>query len=70
MENINKFIYLCSLFAAICVFQGCSYNELPPKTDDATNTYTLPKGVLPTAEERAVQQAARDEYNNFINNKK
>ena len=45
---------------------SCSYNELPPKTDDATTTYTLPNGEIPTAEEKAVQTEARNEYNQYL----
>ena len=47
---------------------GCTYNELPPKTGDATSTYTLPKGTLPSADEKAVMQAARTEYEEYLKN--
>ena len=66
MKAMNKFAYLCgSCFAAV-LLSGCSYNELPPKTGDASETYVLPSGELPTAEERAAMQAARDEYEDYL----
>lgn len=43
---------------------GCSYNELPPKTDDVTTDYVLPQGEIPTAEEYAEVEAIRTEYRN------
>lgn len=48
---------------------GCSYNELPPKTDDATTDYILPKGTVPTAEETAAVAALREEYRTSIENR-
>lgn len=41
---------------------GCSYDELPPKTDDITTTYVLPKGVKPSQEELDAVAAAKAEY--------
>jgi len=50
------------MFSGILLFSGCSYNELPPKTDDATTDYILPKGTVPTAEESAYVESLRNEY--------
>ena len=41
---------------------GCSYNELPPKTDDITTSYVLPKGVKPSQAELDFVNAAKAEY--------
>lgn len=68
MKAMNKFAYLCSAAAALLLFSGCSYNELPPKTGDAADVYVLPAGELPTAEERAVMQTAKDEYEEYLTN--
>lgn len=57
-----------ALGIAVILLCGCSYNELPPKTDDATTDYILPAGTVPTAEETAAVQALREEYENAVNN--
>ena len=54
------------IFAVITVLSACSYNELPPKTDDITTSYVLPKGELPSAEEKAAVAAAKAEYEESI----
>lgn len=54
------------IFAAIAVLSSCSYDELPPKTDDITTDYVLPKGELPTAAEKAEVAAAKAEYEESI----
>lgn len=41
---------------------GCKYNELPPKTSDASKTYIKPKGEVPTQAERDEVKAIKDEY--------
>ncbi len=67
MKATIKIVYLCTaIVVASLLAGGCSYNELPPKTDDATTTYTLPKGVIPTADESAEAKAIREEYNNYL----
>lgn len=57
--NMNKIFFLT---LAIIALSACSYNELPPKTDDITTSYVLPKGVKPTQSEQAVVDAAKAEY--------
>ena len=57
-----------ALGIAVILLCGCSYNELPPKTDDATTDYLLPSGTVPTAEENAAVQALREEYENATGN--
>ena len=59
MKDMNK-IFLSAL--ALVLLCGCSYNELPPKTDDITTNYVLPKGVKPTQSEQELVQAAKAEY--------
>ena len=54
------------LLAAASFASGCSYDELPPKTDDATTDYILPRGVQPTQEETDSVKAARAEYQEAI----
>ncbi len=41
---------------------GCSYNELPPKTTDASKSYIKPKGEIPSAAEREEVKAIKAEY--------
>lgn len=60
MKDSMKSIIIVS-FAVFCIC-GCSYNELPPKTDDITTSYVLPKGVKPTQEELDAVSAAKAEY--------
>jgi hypothetical protein len=59
MKAMNKIILLTLMLSFLC---GCSYNELPPKTDDITTSYVLPKGVKPTQSELDVAAAAKAEY--------
>jgi hypothetical protein len=59
MKDMNKIILLTLILSFLC---GCSYNELPPKTDDITTSYVLPKGVKPTQEELDAVSAAKAEY--------
>ncbi len=57
----NIFAILVAVFvgATLC---GCSYNELPPKTSDASKSYIKPKGEIPTAAEREEVNAIKAEY--------
>ena len=50
----------------MAILTGCAYDELPPKTDDITTSYVLPKGEAPTAAERGVAAAAKAEYADAI----
>lgn len=54
------------IFVGLAVLSGCAYNELPPKTDDITTSYVLPKGVKPSQEELDFVAAAKAEYNASI----
>lgn len=54
------------LTVAFAALSGCSYDELPPKTDDITTSYVLPKGTIPSAEEKAAVAAAKEEYEQFL----
>ena len=62
---MKRIIYILS---AAALLAGCSYDELPPKTDDITTSYVLPKGVKPSADEEAFVAAAKAEYENSIRN--
>ena len=60
---MKKIIIILSVMA---ILTGCAYDELPPKTDDITTSYVLPKGEAPTAAERGVAAAAKAEYEDAI----
>ena len=68
MKKTTAIQTILVLGIAAILLCGCSYNELPPKTDDATTDYILPSGTVPTAEETAAVQALREEYENAVNN--
>lgn len=63
---MKKVLYgLCLL--VIVVLTGCDdIDKEPPKTDDITRYYELAAPKLLTAEERAVVQARKDEYNTAV----
>ena len=56
------------ILPVVCLLAGCSYNETPPMTDDASTQYVLPQGEVPTPEEVALVQAVKDAYEESINN--
>ncbi len=58
-RNIIAILASAIICANLC---GCSYNELPPKTSDASKSYIKPKGEIPTAAEREELKAIRAEY--------
>ena len=62
----TKFIYIFIIFALLAT--GCSYEKLPPKTDSSTSQYVLPKGEIPSAEDRDALADIRAEYDNYITN--
>ncbi len=62
----RKIIYIFTICLAAATMQSCKYNELPPKTDDASSEYIIPKGVVPSAAEIEEQNAAKKEYNESI----
>jgi len=53
---------LIALSASVLLMSSCGYEKLPPKTGDANTSYVLPKGVVPTDEEKAIVDAAKLEY--------
>ena len=61
--DIWKFLLI---FALALSAAGCTYDKLPPKTGSGTLQYVLPKGEVPTAEERAELDAIRAEYEAYI----
>lgn len=58
-RNIIAILAIVFAGATLC---GCSYNELPPKTSDASKSYIKPKGEIPTAAEREEVAAIKAEY--------
>ncbi len=45
---------------------GCTYDEKPPKTDDASSNYVLPGGERLSDEEIAAVTAAKAEYDEAV----
>lgn len=71
MKAYRKKYLIFALSASLCLsLHGCGYEEEPPKTDDATSELILPKGEIPSAEERSVVNAAKEEYEKWINDNK
>lgn len=62
-KNIIAILAFAVLGISVC---GCGYNELPPKTSDASKSYIKPKGEIPTQEERDAVKAAKAEYDAAI----
>ncbi len=58
-RNIIAILVAVFVGTTLC---GCSYNELPPKTSDASKSYIKPKGEIPTAAEREEVKAIKAEY--------
>lgn len=58
-KNIIAILAFAVLGVSVC---SCRYNELPPKTSDASKSYIKPKGEIPTQEERDAVKAAKAEY--------
>lgn len=62
MRTKRNIIAILATFIVGATLCGCSYNELPPKTSDASKSYIKPKGEIPTAAEREKLKAIRAEY--------
>lgn len=62
----TKFIYIFIIFALLAT--GCGYEKLPPKTDSSSSQYVLPKGEIPSAEDRDALADIHAEYDNYITN--
>lgn len=62
MRTKRNIIAILAAFIVGATLCGCSYNELPPKTSDASKSYIKPKGEIPTAVEREELKAIRAEY--------
>ena len=58
-RKIIAILFALVLGASLC---GCKYNELPPKTSDASKSYIKPKGEVPTQAERDEVKAIKAEY--------
>ena len=62
MRTKRNIIAILATFIVGATLCGCSYNELPPNTSDASKSYIKPKGEIPTAAEREELKAIRAEY--------
>lgn len=62
MRTKRNIIAILATFIVGATLCGCSYNELPPKTSDASKSYIKPKGEIPTSAEREELKAIRAEY--------
>ena len=68
MKSYRKKYLIFALAAFLCLsLHSCGYEEEPPKTDDATTELILPKGELPSAQERSAVNEAKAEYEKWIN---
>ncbi len=54
------------LIFALLLLTGCGYEKLPPKTDSSASQYVLPKGEIPSAEDREALADIRSEYEQYI----
>ena len=61
MSTRKKIISILAIVFAGAALCGCGYNELPPKTSDASKSYIKPKGEIPTQAERDEVNAEYDE---------
>lgn len=57
----NIIIILAALSTGLSLC-SCKYDELPPKTSDASKSYVKPKGEVPTKAETDEVKAIRAEY--------
>jgi len=65
--RIKKHIFVISLLlSCLTCAVSCTYESEPPKTEGAASTYVLPKGEVPSADEKAVADAAKTEYENYL----
>lgn len=62
MSTRKKIISILAIVFAGAALCGCGYNELPPKTSDASKSYIKPKGEIPTQAERDEVNALKAEY--------
>ena len=62
-KNIIAILAFAVLGVSVC---SCGYNELPPKTSDASKSYLYPFGEFPTQEVRDAVKAAKAEYDEAV----
>ncbi len=62
----KRAIKLLFITGSIIILSACSFEELPPKTDNDSSTYVLPKGEVPTADELNTVNNIRSEYDESI----
>ena len=63
---MKKIAALILLTLSLLCLGSCSYESEPPKTGSSSSVYPLPQGELPTPEERAESNAAKQEYQEFL----
>ncbi len=66
MRTKRNIITIFAVIAMGLIATGCKYNELPPKTSDASKTYIKPKGEVPTQAERDEVKAIKAEYEDAV----
>ncbi len=66
MSTKKNIITIFALLVMGLIASGCKYNELPPKTSDASKTYIKPKGEVPTQAERDEVKAIKAEYEDAV----
>ena len=66
--NIIRRLLIPSLIMVLflAIFSSCEYDDLPPKTDDSSTGYKLPKRTVPTAADLELQSQLKKEYNDAI----
>lgn len=61
---MKKRITILATIGMTLICGGCKFNELPPKTDDASKSYIKPAGEVPSLAERDLVNEVRTEYEN------
>lgn len=72
-RNSRHTFYRAGLLLIVVILSlglgGCVYDSLPPKTDDSNSNYVVPKGTIPSDQEKALLEAIRAEYESNTSNK-
>ena len=65
MNNKLKILLLIAVMGLLA--SSCTYEELPPKTDDVSKDFILPKGEVPTSAELQQLYHIKEQYKNRNN---
>lgn len=68
IHSSRKALAIGVALVSICL-GGCTYDTLPPKTDDANSNYVVPKGTVPSDADKALLETIRAEYEANTSNK-